>query len=346
MAPSRSVEVKVGIFVAICLATIAGLILRFGNIRPAHGGTYEIRVLFSHAAGLVPDTTVMYAGIRVGHVTGIKFDETHPGRVMVRLAIYKHVTIRKDAKFAIAQTGLLGDRLVEVMPQGTTAAPLRDGDTVEGTTSADMNELMSLVRDVLLGTKKAIERVDQTVARVDETILSALSLGHATNALANLDAVASNTVVLTHHLQGVVSENRDKVNAALTDLATASANFKATAQRADALLAQGSNVMARTDGLIAENEADIRRAIQNLAQGTQRVNAILARLEAGEGTAGKLLVDDSLYEELKQITDIVQRYGLFYNTWFGRKVRPGDLPSPAQGGATNTIHFGQDRRGD
>jgi phospholipid/cholesterol/gamma-HCH transport system substrate-binding protein len=345
MTPSKSVEVKVGIFVVICLATVAGLILRFGNIRPINTGTYNINVTFSNAAGLVKDTSVMYSGIPVGHVTEIKLDDQRPGNVNVRLAIHQGVTIREDAKFMITQTGLLGDRMIEVTPRTLTARALEDGDTVTGEKSADFNELVGVIKNVLLNASTTIERIDHAVARLDETILSRESLGHVTNSLANVDAATSNVVVFTAELNGLTTESRAQIKTALADLAKATEGFKETSTHADALLKRGHQVVTRADDILADNQDDVRRAAQNMAESTERLNSILARLEKGEGTAGKLLTDQDLYLELRQITEIVKRYGLFFNTWFGRKVPADKFPAPSAPAASNSVQAAPDNSG-
>jgi hypothetical protein len=83
----------------------------------------------------------------------------------------------------------------------------------------------------------------------------------------------------------------------------------------------------------------------NLAESTDRLNSILTRLERGEGTAGKLLSDQDLYLELRQITEIVKRYGLFFNTWFGRKVPADKFPAPSTSSVSNSVQVPPDNSG-
>ncbi len=343
MNPSKSVEIRVGIFVFACIVIIGGMILRFGNIRPIQTGVYEITVSFTTADGLVPDTVVTYAGLRVGRVADIRLDESHSGRVNVRLAINQDVKIRRDARFVIAQTGLLGDRLVKIEPAGETAPFLEDGDRIEGAKMTDLAELMQTVNHVLGSAGQVIEKVQQAVTRIDAIVLSEPSLGRLTNTFANLDAASSNAVVLTRQAQDVITENREKLRVTMSELADASAQFKKATKQADALLAEGRAFIEKTGSLVDDNQDDIRRITGNLAETTERLNNILARLEQGHGTAGKLLTDDTLYQDLKQIAWTIQRYGLFFNTWLGRKVRPADRPSDAGPNSAPTLQFGEDK---
>ena len=131
MAKQRSAEVKVGIFVLVSLVAIAGLVIKFGKLERFSAKTYDIIVVFPNVGGIVRDANVMYAGLPVGKVRDIKLSETGALRVRVTLAIYEGYSIRRDAKFVINQSGLLGDRYVDVIPQSATAAILKPGEEIE-----------------------------------------------------------------------------------------------------------------------------------------------------------------------------------------------------------------------
>src|SRR5579863_8060405 len=137
MAQKRSVEIRVGMFFAVCLAMLAVLIWKFGKYEPLQRKGYEINVVFSSVGGIVQDASVLYGGIKVGSVDKISLDQTGEFKVIVKLSILNDVKIRKDAKFVINQSGLLGDRYVDIEPQGATAEFLKPGDTVAGSSSVD-----------------------------------------------------------------------------------------------------------------------------------------------------------------------------------------------------------------
>lgn len=317
MAQQRSIEIKVGIFVVTCIVLIAGLIWKLGKYHPLAGDTFELSVVFPNVAGIVKDATVLYSGIPVGKVRGISLDRGVVQRVRVNLGIYAAYrdTIRKDAAFVINQSGLLGDRYVDVVPKGNEAPFLKPGDVVEGSTSVDLSEAIRSVVEVLKQAGGTIERVDKAIKRIDETILSQQRLDHIANSMANIDLMTSNTVELTLSLRNVVEDNRAKVSGAVTSFADA----------ADSLNGAAGGIQ----DLVEDNAANIAATSRNLAESTQRLNSILARLEKGEGTAGKMLVDPALYNELVALSKQMQKYGLFYNTWFGPKAKKAEESKPA-----------------
>ncbi len=329
MAQQRSIEIKVGIFVLVCLVVAAVMIIRFGKYTRLAEKTYQITVVFPNVGGIVKDASVLYGGITVGKVREISLDQKGLLKVNVKLEIFEGVKIRKDAKFVINQSGLLGDRYVDVIPQSATADLLQPGDVVEGSTSVDLSEAIRSVVDVLKQAATTIERVDKAIQRIDEVALTTQSLLHVRSALANVDLTTSNAVELTASLRDMVEDNREHVDSALASFSEASENISSASRRFD-------EASGRVNDLIQNNQEDIRAAVKNLADSTQRLNSLLAKLEKGEGTIGKLLVDPALHDELLELVQNWRRRGILYKESTPPEGRPKDnrkrgmTPVPAE----------------
>jgi hypothetical protein len=156
--------------------------------------------------------------------------------------------------------------------------------------------------------------VDNAIKRVDETVLNQESLNHVRLALANVDVTTSNAAALTLGLSTIVDENRGKVDTALTSLS-------ATAKR--------------VDDLVLNNQDDVRTATKNLAESAHRLNALLEKMEKGEGTVGKLIVDPTLHDEVLHLLQNWRYHGLLYKepqrkNLSGDEPRRGTVPVPAR----------------
>jgi phospholipid/cholesterol/gamma-HCH transport system substrate-binding protein len=325
----------------ISLAVVAGLIIKFGKYERLSERTYIITVVFPNVGGIVRDANVSYAGISVGKVRNIRLTEEGGLRVKVDLAIYEGVVIRRDAKFVVNQSGLLGDRYVDVIPQSTTAKPLRPGDVVEGASSVDLTEAIRGVVDVLhqaVGTMEkiddlvkhtddaikrtdeAIKRTDAAIKRVDELVLSTQNLERVTSSLANIDTTTSNAAVFTASLHGLVDDSREAVSNTLARLVSASENLNIASKR--------------VDDLVLNNEADVSATTSNLAVSARRLNEILAGVQSGQGTVGKLLVDPTLHDEVLRLVENWRRHGLLYKETTARPIdgrtERGKAPVPAR----------------
>ena len=329
MAQKRSIEIRVGMFVAICLVLMGWLIWKFGKYEPLTHNTYEIKVVFSNVGGIVKDAGVLYGGIKVGSVRDITLDQTGVLKVNVRLAIFNGVKIRSDAKFVINQSGLLGDRYVDVIPQSGTAPFIKPGEVLQGSPSVDLTEAIRGVVEVLHQAAGTIQRVDKAVQRIDETVLSRESLEHVEAALANIDTTSSNAVGLTLSLRTVVEESRGKVDNTLTKFSGAADNLNHASEDVRGLVSNANDI-------VVENREEIRTAVKNLAESAERVQDILARLERGEGTAGKLLVDPTLHDEIVHLVQNWRKYGLLYKegnrpaSKTSEERRRGTVPQPAR----------------
>ncbi len=323
MAASRSIEVRVGIFVLVSLVVVAGLIIRFGNYTRGLDDTYEITVVFPNVGGIVREAKVLYAGIPVGKVKQIQLQEADRLQVHVVLQLYEGVVIREDAQFVINQSGLLGDRYIDVIPGTVAAAPIRPGQHVQGATSVDLSEAIRHVVEVLKAAAGTIERVDRAIKRIDETVLSQQTLGHVSGAMANLDSASTNAVALLGELRQVVADNRASIATALANLQQASSNLTTSTQR--------------LDDIVAANQDEVALVVSNLVASTERVEGVLARLDSGEGTVGKLITDPTLYDEVVRLVQNWRKFGLLYKEGRsagppppGTEKRGGRVPVPAR----------------
>lgn len=316
MANPRSLEIKVGLFMVVCLVVIAGLVIKFGKLERLSSGTYAITVVFPNAAGIVRDANVVYAGIPIGKVRAIKLsEESGELKVRVTLAIYEGYTIRRDAQFVINQSGLLGDRYVDVLPRSATAEPIRAGEEIQGTSSIDLSEAMRNVVDVIRQAAGTIGRIDQAVRRTDEAIkrfddivLTTQSLEHVTATVANLDVATSNAVGITASLREVIDDSRESLSNTLRTLSMAAEGFDTVSKQAQKI--------------VADNEADIHAAARDLASSMAKLNTIIEGVEKGQGTAGRLLTDPVLHDEIVKLVQNWRRYGILYKDKNAGKNEP------------------------
>lgn len=313
MASRRSVEIRVGLFVLISLVVVAGLIIRFGKYTRGFEGAYGITVVFPNVGGIVRDAKVLYAGIPVGRVRDIRLVETDRLQVHVLLEIREDVVIRRDAQFVINQSGLLGDRYVDIVPGTTSAERVQPGDVVTGHSSVDLTEAIRHVVDVLKAAAGTIERVDKAIKRIDETVLSPTTLGHVSGALANIDTATTNAVLMIGDLRGLVQDNREVIQATL-------AGFQASATNLSA-------ATLRLDEVLQANQDEVATVMSNLVTSTQRIEGLLAKFERGEGTVGKLMTDPTLYDEVVRLVQNWRRFGLLYKEGTReRQPRPAPVP--------------------
>ncbi|HET7794577.1 MAG TPA: outer membrane lipid asymmetry maintenance protein MlaD [Rhizobacter sp.] len=128
-------DVWVGLFVLIGAAAILFLALKAGNLLTLNfDETYSVAAKFDNIGGLKPRAAVKSAGVVVGRVESISFDDkTYQARVMLQLE--KKFAFPKDSSAKILTAGLLGEQYLGLEP-GAAEKNLVAGDTITQTQSA------------------------------------------------------------------------------------------------------------------------------------------------------------------------------------------------------------------
>ena len=145
----RSVDVLVGLFVLLGFASLVFLAMRAGNMSSsiALNDTYEAVARFDNIGGLKPRAAVRSAGVVVGRVESIRFDD-QSYQAEVSLALDQRYKFPKDSSVKIMTSGLLGDQYIGLEPGGDPEM-LADGDVLTMTQSAVVLE--NLIGQFLYG---------------------------------------------------------------------------------------------------------------------------------------------------------------------------------------------------
>jgi phospholipid/cholesterol/gamma-HCH transport system substrate-binding protein len=135
----KSVDVWVGLFVLLGLAALLFLALKAGNMSTlSFGKTYSVTGKFDNIGGLKPQAPVKSAGVVVGRVGDIKFDDKSY-QALVTLELEAGYKFPKDSSLKILTAGLLGEQYVGI-EAGGDANNLANGDRISHTSSATVLE--------------------------------------------------------------------------------------------------------------------------------------------------------------------------------------------------------------
>jgi len=143
------VDLLVGLFVLLGFAALVFLAMRAGNMSSAVGlgPTYQASAEFDNIGGLKPRAAVRSAGVVVGRVASIRFDD-ESYRAEVVLALDSRYKFPKDSSLKILTSGLLGEQYIGMEPGGDTEM-LAAGDKITLTQSAVVLE--NLIGQFLYG---------------------------------------------------------------------------------------------------------------------------------------------------------------------------------------------------
>jgi phospholipid/cholesterol/gamma-HCH transport system substrate-binding protein len=124
-----TLDLWVGLFVVAGIGALLVLALKVGNMSGASiGQSYKIVAQFENIGGLKPRAPVKSAGVVVGRVSAIQFNnEKNVAQVTINLD--KTYQFSKDTTFSILTSGLLGEQYIG-LEAGGAPANLQEGDVV------------------------------------------------------------------------------------------------------------------------------------------------------------------------------------------------------------------------
>jgi phospholipid/cholesterol/gamma-HCH transport system substrate-binding protein len=136
-----TIDLWVGVFVALGVAALLGLAMKVGNLTTSNiGETYTVNAAFENIGGLKPRAPVKSAGVVVGRVGDIKFD-SKTYEAIVSLNIDKSYNFPADTFASIFTAGLLGEQYIG-LDAGADEEVLKNGDNIAQTQDAVVLEKM------------------------------------------------------------------------------------------------------------------------------------------------------------------------------------------------------------
>jgi phospholipid/cholesterol/gamma-HCH transport system substrate-binding protein len=278
-------ESKVGIFFTGALLILAVFIFVVGNLSNLFRRSgYPIVIRYETSLGLDKTAAVKMAGIRIGYVKDIQLEGR---RSKVILSIYPKYKIPRGSKAIQSVQGLLGEKYVDVQPSMEDDF-LRPGDELVPGPSSGMDQLTPMLTS--LGNDL------QQVAKNLREMTNKETRDDFARAVKNLSSV-------TAEIQSFFAENRGKVG---QTIAAASNTAKTVDQRVtdlsqsfDATLTDLRRLLEENKGNIHDNLGKLKEVLSKIEESATLLNKTLDKIQKGEGSVGKLVNDESLYNEAK-----------------------------------------------
>jgi phospholipid/cholesterol/gamma-HCH transport system substrate-binding protein len=135
MMARKTLDLWVGVLVVIGFGALLFLAMKVANLSAFTGGaSYQIQAKFDNIGGLKVRAPVKSAGVVVGRVSEIHFDN-QTFEAVVTMSIGSSYQFPKDTSAKILTSGLLGEQFIG-LAAGGDAANVKDGDTLKITQSA------------------------------------------------------------------------------------------------------------------------------------------------------------------------------------------------------------------
>lgn len=323
---NTSLETRLGMFVAIVVMA-ALLLLEIAGGTDYFKKGYRLHGLFNTAQELKVGDSVKMAGVPIGKVEKIGFDQ---GKVKVTMKLDQGAEVKTDAKATIRFAGLMGQNFVSINLGTPTGPNLAPDSVIQTTEQPDLSAIMQKLDNAAAG----IENLTKSFS--GDTIQNVL--GPMTDFLKQnnpkLTALFGNLQTISDR----IAKGEGTIGKLISDDALYQSTLKTvdtlnkTASDAQGLLSDAKGAIGDVKGFMTEAKGslgdvklslsdarlaigDARRALTNasetmlVAKGT--LTDVRADLQAGKGSLGKLLKDEALYNEttlaMSNLREIMQK---------------------------------------
>lgn len=294
--------VKVGVFVALCLAVLGVLVFQVEDLRWFGEKGHRLDVLFDSVAGLNDKAPVRVAGVRVGTVEAIGLEGR---RARITLLLDQAVELPAGSTAQIANAGILGDKYIELIPGPAGGPPMSPGQVLEGETPVTFDQAL-----------QRFDKLGQSLQQITGDVSAQGDMGATIRRLlANLEATSSDVRLL-------VSSNREQVGATVGNFERFSENL---ARELPRLTEQIAQLLANVDSVVVENREDFQGSLENIRRVSgelettvENLNKISTQIQSGKGTLGKLIFDETAHDSLVSTLGAVEEGVGSLNNTLGR----------------------------
>ena len=279
-------------------------------------------VEYDNVEDLAQSAPVTLNGLAIGKVTKITINET-TGKLLVELQLKTDFPISKTSKASLYSPSLIGGKQIKIIPNLADKVLAEDGQALESVVELSLTDSFG-------GKLEPIQqKLDLMLANIN-TLVSGLNNVLDKKGQEDLKkslAELSQTMEQFHRASGtlnsILDTNKGQINGVVSNFNKMSSNFNKI-----------------SDSL---NKADLGKTVRNLNQTLAKVDGLMNNLNSGKGTAGKLLNDDALYNNLaktsKELELLLQDVRLNPTRYvnvsvFGKKNKPYVAPKEEENPTT------------
>ncbi|SFW49833.1 phospholipid/cholesterol/gamma-HCH transport system substrate-binding protein [Sinomicrobium oceani] len=311
MKISRELKTAIIVLGGILLFILGFSFLKSNPIFKSYRTYYAV---YDHVGGLATGTSVSINGFPVGKILDIRFVDER-GKLLVTFSVENDFEFSKSSKAVLFDTGIIGGKGIQIVPVFDGSSNSVSGDTLPSFIKPGLTELVTQKLTPLqaqLGSM--LEHADSVLSGVNKTLDEEMT-GDLKSTVANIREITENFKQSSVTLNKILQDNKKKLDNSLDNIEGLSGNLK------------------EVSGTLAD--ADLGRTMEELQQTINGFHQVVARLENGEGSVGKLLKDEELYDNLTgaslQLEQLLQdmklnpkRYVHF--SLFGKRPKPYEVP--------------------
>lgn len=321
MAKTALNDLKLGLFVLAGLALLVFSLYMIGQNRQLFSDSFVLKARFRNVDGLVSGNNVRYSGIQAGTVKSIRIIDDTTIEVLMHLDESMRQHIRENSLVSIGSEGLMGNKVVNIVPNELPAPQAEEGDILESRRQVAIADAVETLYRTNDNAAVISEELIRTIRRINNSPGLWRILGDTTVA-ENVDVALvsvreaavhiNNTAMLLETVAGDVQRGKGVAGLLLSDSSSA--------------------------GKLRSAINDIQAAGAGADRLMLRLDSISETLQHGFDDKGSLvhtlLRDSSLAGQLRRSADHVEqgtaafredmealRHNFLFRSYFRRKAR-------------------------
>jgi len=275
-------EAKVGAFVLGCFAVLAFTVIYLMHAQFS-GDTVPYRTYLRYAGGLEPGTSVLFGGINVGKVTGVRPWASDPTKIEILLAVKQKTPLNEKSVAKLGLTSVMSGASLSITTGSNDAKRLPPGSSIQSQEAASLDEIAGKMATVADNANGLIVQARGELEGIS---------GDARTLLANLNTVTGKPT------QQKVQAVLDRVNGML---ATEGPKIDHISDQLIALSQHADDTIQNVNGTVTDVREPIRKDLAELQNTLQQAKQLLSDMQVMV-RANDYKIDDTV-ENLRTATD-------------------------------------------
>ena len=276
--------------ILIALSFIAALILFVWGFNFLKGKSISrnqltLYAIYGNSMGLIPGDLVTINGMLVGNVNALKFHPKKDGSIIVTFTVRNDINIPENSIARLASS-LLGSVSLDIV-LGNSSTLVQNGDTLNA--EYDMGT-MGMINEELLPLKDKLENLMLSLTNLSDNLNSIINdelKNDINNGMNSFASVMDNIDNLSSDLKKLIDNNDEKLNQSIQNLENITRDFSAVSDSLSKI--KYTHLVASLEDCISD------------------VNTLIKGVNEGKGSAGLLLNDDSLYNNVNEAISTLQQ---------------------------------------
>lgn len=284
-------EVYIGIIVVIVFALFLWGVsfLKSDTLFNKHQ-TYV--AIYDRVSGIVVDNPVLINGMKVGKVKELGFCNDKGSKIFVKIVMLKPVKIPVNSTMIIVSSDLLGAKAVDI-ELGNSKIFAKSGDTLIAGTSKSLQEEVSMqVLPIKVKAEQLLSSFDSLIGSL-QIVMNKNTIDNLKNSFESIRWTLQNIQQTSYNIDTLVKTEKNRLIRILVNIESITENIK---NNNDKLTNVINNFSSISDTLA---KAHISRTFATLNKTLNDFSLITDRINKGQGSLGKLINNDSLYNNLQ-----------------------------------------------